>query len=218
MRCRNDPDAPTRKEPLTPLVSPRGRRWFTSAMAERRVSQRELARLMGVDPATIHRLLTGKRPMRLDEATDLARLLGKSVVDVLDNAGVPMRPTDTVPVAGFVDGIGEAHLELGGTERVPALAGAPGNTVALRAQTAGSPMQHLDGWVYYVELPLQPTIAEADVLGRYCLVELESGARLLRWVRRGYQRGTWNLDAPSSPAISNVTLVAATPVLGIRLV
>jgi transcriptional regulator with XRE-family HTH domain len=195
------------------------RRWFTTALADRRLSQRQLAKLMGVDPASVHRLLTGKRPMRLDEATALARLLDKPVTDVLDHAGVPLQPPGDVPVAGWIDGVGEVHLDLSepASERVPGFPGAPENTVALRAQTSGSPMQHVDGWVYYVALPAAPEGGvDPEAVGRYCLVQLESGTRLLRWVRRGYQRGTWNLEAHTSPSLANVVLLSASPVLGIR--
>ena len=100
-------------------------------------------------------------------------------------------------------------------ERVPGLADAPANTYALRMQTAGTPLQFFDGWIYYVTLPM-PAEIHPDVIGRYCLVELESGTKLVRWVQRGYKSGTWNLSAPTSPSLANVTLTAATPVLGIR--
>lgn len=193
-------------------------RWFTSTLRDRRISQRQLAKLMGVDPASIHRLFTGKRPMRLDEATALSKLLDKPVGEILDHAGVPLQTADTVPVAGWVDGVGEVHLEPDEqTERVPGLAGMAGNTFALRAQTGGTALQFLDGWLFYVELPLRNGEIGSDVIGRYCLVELESGARLMRWVRRGYKRGTWNLDGNfGAPSIASATLTAATPVLGIR--
>lgn len=155
--------------------------------------------------------------MRLDEATALSRLLDKPVAEILDHAGVPMQTSETVPVCGWVDGIGEAHLDLNGDERVPGLAGAPGNTFALRMQTGGTPLAFVDGWLLYVELPLQPGAVSPDMIGRYCLVQLESGARLMRWIRRGYKPGTWNLEGNfGAPSLASEKLVAATPVLGIR--
>lgn len=175
---------------------------------------------MGVDPASIHRLLTGERPMRLDEATSLSKLLDKPATEILEHAGIPMRVEETAPVCGWVDGVGEAHFDLdsdGERERVPGLVGVPGNTFALRAQTGGTPLQFIDGWLLFVELPLKHGEIAPDVIGRYCLVELESGARLFRWVRRGYKPGTWNLDGNlGTPSIASAKLVAATPVLGIR--
>jgi transcriptional regulator with XRE-family HTH domain len=62
-------------------------RWFVDTLAERRLSQRGVARHLGCDPSQVHRLLTGKRTMRLDEAEQLAILLGKPVTEVLDRAG-----------------------------------------------------------------------------------------------------------------------------------
>lgn len=195
-------------------------RWFNAALADRKLSQRQLARLMGCDPASVHRLATGKRPMRLDEASALANLLGKPVREILDHMGLPVKEAaGVVPVCGWLDGVGEVHIEAeqdsDDIEHVPGQEGLPPNAFALRAQTAGTPLHLFDGWLYYVALPMPQGVA-AEALGRYCLVELESGARLLRWIRRGYKAGTYNLDATAAPVLTNALVHAATPVLGIR--
>lgn len=185
-------------------------------MADRRISQRQLAKLMGVDPASIHRLFTGKRPMRMDEATNLSRLLGVPVADVLSHAGLDVAASaNEVPVVGYVDGAGEVHLELDSEDRVPAPSDLPSNAAAVVARTDGSPLDYMDGWVIYFPLPKEDGVPP-DIIGRYAIVQLESGVKLLRYVRRGYKKGTYNLQANVAPRIDSVPLAWASPVLYIR--
>lgn len=66
--------------------------WFVDRLADRRLSQRGLAKFMGIDPVSVHRLLQGKRPMRFDEAKQLAQLLGVTVDDVLRHAVIAAHP------------------------------------------------------------------------------------------------------------------------------
>ncbi len=195
--------------------------WFVDTLASRRMSQRGLARHLGCDPSSVHRLLTGKRPMRLDEAEQLAALLGKTVSEVLDHAGIPIDPAHTAPVCGYLDGVLEAHLELDreDVERVAALAGAPRNTFAMRAMTAGSIMQSIDGWLFYVALPPEHDGVQSEAIGRLCLVRVRNGPRLVRWLRRGYRPGTWNLDTMlGSMETRDADVAWASPILAVRQV
>lgn len=195
-------------------------RWFVDTLAERRLSQRGLARHLGVDPSQVHRLLTGKRTMRLDEAEQLAILLGKPVTEVLDRAGVPIDAAQTAPIAGHLDGVLEAHLELDrdDVERVPGLAGAPHNTFALRAMTSGSALQSIDGWLFFVVLPPTDGVPP-EAISRLCLVQLKNGPWLVRWLRRGYRAGAWNLEALFGGLQQrDVDVAEATPILAIRQV
>lgn len=192
------------------------RRWFTATLSDRRISQRQLAKLMGVDPASIHRLLTGKRPMRMDEAVNIASLLGVPVADVLGHAGVNVSGSvASVPLVGFVDGQGEAHLDWNAQgERVPSPVELPPRACAVQMRTASSPIDSWDGWILYTTLP--DGIA-ADALGRLCLVGLKgNGVDLLRFVRRGYRRGYYNLTSTAAPSLSDAELDWATPILHIQ--
>lgn len=217
MRRRNTADAEAGNTSLsTPTACRIDRRWFTAAMSDQRISQRKLAKLMGVDPASIHRLLSGKRPMRMDEATQISRLLSVPVSDVLEHAGMNVKEGQrSVPLVGYVDGTGEAHLDWSARgPEVVAPDELPARTVAVQMRTATTSLDPWDGWTLFAELPKG---VAPDALGRLCLVGLQgNGVQLLRFVRRGYARGRYNLMYPGTGDITDAALDWATPVLSIR--
>lgn len=63
-------------------------RWFQNGLADVRVSQRKLAKMMGVDPSAVTLMLKGRRAMSASEAALIAKVLGVSVDDVLREAGI----------------------------------------------------------------------------------------------------------------------------------
>lgn len=186
--------------------------WFLAQLTERRMSQRRLAGFMGIDPASVHRLLQGKRPMRFDEATQLAQLLGVTVDDVLRHAGLPIGAGGDVPVVGTIEAGGEAHIDWGAEiGRAAAPLDMPANTVAVRMRTAGTPWEPMDGWTLYLRPPVDGV--PADVVGRMALVRMAgAGTILLRFLRRGYTRGRYNLVGWQAASIEDAALDWATAV------
>lgn len=77
-------------------------RWFQSRLADKRLSQRQLAKLMGLDPSAVSLMLRGKRKLSAAEAREIARLLGVEASEVLMRAGstptVPYGQVDPAPV------------------------------------------------------------------------------------------------------------------------
>jgi DNA-binding Xre family transcriptional regulator len=63
-------------------------KWFKNRLLDRQVSQRQLARRIGLDPAAVSLMLRGQRRMQLSEAAAIARELGCSLNDVLEHAGI----------------------------------------------------------------------------------------------------------------------------------
>lgn len=57
--------------------------WFRDRLADRGLSQRALARIMGLDAAAVSLMLRGRRVMKLTEAAEIARLLGVPAEDVM---------------------------------------------------------------------------------------------------------------------------------------
>jgi transcriptional regulator with XRE-family HTH domain len=190
--------------------------WFVAKLAERKLSQRGLARFMGCDPASIHRLLQGKRPMRFDEASQLAGLLGVTVNDVISRAGIPVGAGALVPIVGHVDGAGVAEIDWGRSlGETPSPGDLPANAVAAAMRTAGTLMDPMDGWILFFAPPEKGVPAEA--VGRLCVARLAGdGLTMVRFVRRGYQPGRWNLTALGGAVIEDAALDWAAPVLHIR--
>lgn len=188
--------------------------WFRNRLVDKRLSQRQLARVIGVDPAAVSLMLRGKRKMDVSEAGAIAKALGVPVDEVLRHAGVDVRGVEangSVPVVGWVDDQGVVTMERAmGPTVVPFLggAGASDGVVALRIQTN----ERMDGWlVFYREVARQGVSLEAQ--GRLCVVELESGQKLLRAVRRGYAPGEHVLGGWFVERSGSIRIASAAPVI-----
>jgi transcriptional regulator with XRE-family HTH domain len=62
-------------------------RWFQNQLADKRLSQRQLAKRLSLDPAAVSLMLRGKRKMSASEAAEIAAQLGVSADEVLMRAG-----------------------------------------------------------------------------------------------------------------------------------
>jgi transcriptional regulator with XRE-family HTH domain len=75
-------------------------KWFKDTLADRKISQRKLARLMAMDPGAANRMIHGDRKIQIDEAVKLASILSVPLNDVLMAAGIqalPSRGGGTIP-------------------------------------------------------------------------------------------------------------------------
>lgn len=60
-----------------------GQDWVRVRLAERRLSQRQLAKLIGLDASAVSLMLRGKRKMGAEEAAAISRLLNVDVDDLI---------------------------------------------------------------------------------------------------------------------------------------
>lgn len=185
--------------------------WFTDRLAERRMSQRQLAKLMGLDSSAVSLMLRGKRSMSIEEAAQLAVLLQSSMMDVLRAAGASMPVTHMVPVIGQVQPDATVILEADGThDMVEAPNGLPSNAVAVQHRCPGSPV---DGWLYFMaERQLTPDKA----VGTLALCAVKGDGLRMQHVSRGYRRGTYNLADTAGHTRQNLELAWASPILLIK--
>lgn len=187
-------------------------RWFRDRLADRGMSQRALARHMGLDAAAISLMLRGRRTMKLTEAAEIARLLGVPAEDVIAAAGVRISSGGAqVPVVGWIDGQAEMHWEPAG-ETVPHPGGhLPANVSAVQCRTASTALAHMDGWMLFADLDAARGVP-ADAIGRLSLCKLAGGVMHLATLARSYTRGRWDLAGPAADARA-VDLEFAVPVL-----
>lgn len=188
--------------------------WFTDRLAERRMSQRQLAKLMGMDSAAVSLMLRGKRKMTVEEAAQIAVLLQSSTNDVLKAAGVPVQSQHMVPVVGFVMADGTAVMAPEGThDMVEAPPHMPADCVAIQSRTAMTEREMYDGWLFFLsEHQLTPDRA----VGTYALVAIKSAGLQMLHIKRGYKRGTYNLTDHLGKVRENQELAWASPVLWIK--
>lgn len=188
--------------------------WFRARLADRQMSQRGLARALGLDAAAVSLMLRGKREMKITEAVELARLLGVPADDVMQAAGVRMQSGgNMVPIVGIVDGAGEFHWQDGGQVQHPG-GGLATDVQAVQCQTAGSPLEHMDGWLLFGQ-GTAPKGVQAEAVGRLSLCRIRNGVIYLAAPSRARQRGRWNLTSPAAAA-RDVDLEWAAPVLLIQ--
>lgn len=197
-------------------------KWFTDRLADKGLSMRKLARLTGVDPGNLSKMLRGLNDYRMSMqlAADIAYHLGVPFEDVVKHSGIKTArdPARSVVIAGIVDGSGVVAVAKGAASgrRVDRPAGAGDDVTALRVEAPGVP---IDGWVaFYV-----PNSGRVDpeAVGRWSVVQMANkGARYLRVLRRGYERGKWALRPLQSEGdgqdLVDVDIEWAAPVQWIR--
>lgn len=188
--------------------------WFIDRLAQRKLSQRGLGKLMGIDSAAVSLMLRGKRRMTLEEAAQIAVLLASSTQEVLEAAGVPVTSGVQVPVIGHMRGDASVGLEAEGThDMVDAPPGLPADAVAIQCRTARTEQDLVDGWLYFLsEKQLNPELAA----GSFCLVAIKNNGLQMAHVKRGYRRGTYNVTDNSGRTTQNVELAWVSPVLWIK--
>lgn len=186
--------------------------WFKERLAERQMSQRQLAKKLGIDQSAISLTLAGKRRMQFKEAAEIARLIGSPVSEVLRHAGVPVEEgQQTVPFTGFLDGTGEIHcFEPEGLDRIRTPHPMPEGSAVIQCRTSDSALSFMDGWLLFRNPP-----NEVPVLDQFSVIRIKNGIRTAGIVRRGYRTGRWNITGPAFQA-TDVELEWSAPITAIK--
>lgn len=170
-------------------------RWFNQQLTERGMSQRDLAKRLGIDQSAVSLTFRGKRQMKFKEAADIAHLIGLPVSEVLRHAGVPIdQGEQTIPIAAIYDEHGEVHCIGYDGDRVVPPVPMPAGSTAVQCQTAGSALAHMDGWLIFNAPHVMPDKMPMDKFGA---VKLKGGVCLLGTVRRGYKKNRFNITGPA---------------------
>lgn len=187
--------------------------WFRGRLADRKISQRGLARMMELDPAAVSLMMRGKRRMTTHEAHQISTILGTPLNEVFRHAGIEV--TEDVrrcPIAAHVNERGAVVLMPPGThDTVLGPADCPIGTYAVQMRSHASVT---DGWLLFVTPAQVPPADNADQL---CLVALADGRQMLGIVRRGYRRDTHNLVLwPGMETLDDASIVWSSTVLWLR--
>lgn len=141
----------------------------------------------------------------------IAQVLNVSVAELING-----EIAATVPVVGRVGAGAEIHpiddhAKGEGLYEVECPRGLdPKATVAV--EVVGDSMSPMveEGWVLFYDRSPEPT--PSAVVGRLCVVKLEDGRVLVKQLRRGPERGRFNLVSLNGPMIEDVALEWAAPV------
>lgn len=186
-------------------------KWFQSRLAERDLSQRALAKLMGLDPAAVSLLLRGKRKITMAEAAQLAALLDVPPSDMLERFGITPPGASRVKLVGFVNGQSEVQFSPKGTHSLvdpPGLC--PPETIAVQVRTAGTALERMDGQLWFID---HTKTNPAQHINSWCIVARKDGKAMVCMIRRGYQRGTYNLTGLGGKVEENQEVAWSSPVI-----
>jgi transcriptional regulator with XRE-family HTH domain len=209
--------------------------WLLSLLKAQNLSQRELAKRMGIEQAAFFHLLRGRRRLQLEEAAQLARELHTPIQDLLEAFGIDLdlraggatgpERSNLIAVSGWLDRDLLAHFGeegLRGRREVVGLAGERDAQV-LRCQTAGSEFEGLDGALVYFRAGTAAkgktaSTSVSDLVGRLVLAKRgDSPVQRLRALRRGYSPGCYHLCGLNGQILEeDVFLESASPVLEIK--
>jgi DNA-binding transcriptional regulator YdaS (Cro superfamily) len=187
--------------------------WFRDRLADKKLSQRRLAKMLEIDPAAVSLMFRGMRRITPHEAHQISVILGVPLNEVMRNAGIEV--TEDVrrcPVAAHVDENGVVTTMPPRThDDVIGPGDCPVGTFAIQVRSHSSTK---DGWLLFVT-PAQ--VAPAENIDQLCLVATGDGRQILAVVRRGYRRDTHNLIIwPSNEMISDASIVWTSTVLWIK--
>lgn len=194
--------------------TPMNTKWFRGQLRDKDLSQRGLAKLLGIDPAAVSLMLRGQRRMTLQEAHRISEVLGVATAEVLREAGIP---TDDgirkVPISGVCGAEGIVHLLAARThEKVIAPADVPADAYAIQCREPG---HCKDGWLLFISAAQQDPKERLEAMN---LCALTDGRQVLAYIRRGYRRDTFNLTLITDAAklMQDQQVSWASPVLWIR--
>ena len=186
--------------------------WFKQRLAEKKLSQRALSKLMELDPAAVSLMLRGMRRMTAAEGQQLAVILGFDFTEVMRRAGVQV--TEDITMATVVGAIDSAH-------NVMPLPPAMHRTVVAPPECHAGTLVHQvrdrgslrDGWMYYVS-PIQedPSLH----VGRLCIVGIDKRTHL-GYVTAAYLSGSYTIMSISGKEIATEVVPDwVSPVLWIK--
>lgn len=194
------------------------KKWFRDQLEAKELSQRQLAKKLGIEPSAITLFLAGRRGLKNDEAVAISKILGVRLDDVLAAAGVAV--PESVRIVGAVDG--DFKIAWGAPKSGPKAADWPGGggqaVEALRIESVGSKAEGLDGGLIYFAAGAG---VDANSLGRLAVVTTKGGKNAVsavRTVKRGYSAGRFNLFSMNGELReSDVELDSARLVVWMRL-
>ena len=162
--------------------------WFKQRLAEKKLSQRALSKLMELDPAAVSLMLRGMRRMTAAEGQQMAVILGFDFTEVMRRAGVQV--TEDITMATVVGAIDSKHnvlmLPPASQQSVVAPPECHTNTLVFQTRDRGTLR---DGWLYFVS----PTREQPETrLGQLSIIHVD-GRTVLGWVTPAYLTGKFNV-------------------------
>ena len=162
--------------------------WFKLRLEIQKISQRKLAREIGMDPGALSLTLHGKRKMQIDEANRIAQVLSVPTTDVIRAAGIEeLSGERSVPVVGYVEVDSTVTFTDSPIASVSSPPDIPPGSLSVQFRP-GYPGGFLpDALAFYT----RPTGISHDAIQRLSVVKLKDGQVKCCFLRRGVRSGTY---------------------------
>lgn len=173
----------------------------------KKLSQETVAERLGRSAAQISRWENNRDGISTKMLADVAAAYGVQLAEMFE-------PSDVQVVgkvgegAEILAGDGDPPGQPGETATRPA--GVTGALVAVRVAGDAMEDRFFDGDLLFYSRDMDA--ADAEVVGRFCVVNTDDGRLLVKKVLRGKRWGTWRLESPNTPAIDDVHLRWAAPI------
>jgi transcriptional regulator with XRE-family HTH domain len=190
--------------------------WFQDRLAIKRITQKEFGNQLGMDASSVSLMLAGKRAITIDRAAQMSRILGVSLEEVSQRAGIPNVEAvgDRVVICGHIDGDSRVTLVPEPTGWTVSPGNLPAGSMALVMRTTMSELDMLNGWVAFTG-PLDENVV--DAVDRTCIVKIKGErAPFMRLIRRGGAPGIYTLTGIGQPPMHDVEIEWIRPVLLFR--
>lgn len=186
--------------------------WLSQQLTRQGLSQSGLGRAMGFPPERISRLLRGERKITLQDAAQIAKILGCSLEETAIHLGTvvatlaPPTPQER-EVSWQVNRQGDITSWLGPRRKKVIWLDATVQAIAMVDRA--SPLY---GWVFFFS-PCQTIPPRA--IGRFCVVQITPDTRLLRRLMPGFTLDHYNLLALSEECQEeDVRVLTSSPLCG----
>lgn len=183
------------------------KQWFTNKIQDKKISQRQLAGRIDIDPSALSLILSGKRKLGMLEAARISDELGAPIEQVLNRAGIEMpNQGTTVPVVGMVNGSGRVTMgKVEGEKLAPMPPGLSTEAKALRMH---------NGWtLYYVP----GSRVDAEAVGSVSVAGTVDGEIIVGCLKRASSPGKWNLEGFFGEGVNTARLEWASRVEWIKM-
>lgn len=172
-----------------------------------KIRQPVIAERLNTTTATISRWETGEAAPPMDRLAEIAAAYNSTVPEIFDLPPVPVMGlvgagAEVLPIDDYP--LGQAN------ETIARPPGVSGVLVAVRV-VGDSMLPRYDPGDLLLYTRENETMA-ADVIGRYCVVNLNDGRMMVKKVQPGKKLGTYTLTSPNAPPVENVFLRWAAPV------
>ena len=190
--------------------------WFVERLREKKISQRQLAKKLSLDPAAITYMLKGERRMTQEEAKNIASILLVPVTEVMRQAGIDVQDDiRKIPIAGYITGQSTViTIAPGAEDHIIAPSDVPADSYAIQARTQMSQASFADSWLFIVSATKS---TPNTLIGKLCLAASKTGQLYIGILGRGYKASHHNmLLFLSGQTIENMDLLWASSILWVK--